>query len=85
MLEIGSQAYCAWVVWKSRIGYVVVMTMSNVLYFVSIVYILCCMKEKTLLMCSLCCVGMMFIFGRMAVLVKEIRNIDAISDSIKVD
>jgi hypothetical protein len=72
VLEIGSMSYCAWVVWRSKRTYISLMTLSNGVYFATLLAILYHAREFTFFFSGLMIVGIGLIIGRTAVLFRDV-------------
>lgn len=74
--EIGTSAYCAWVVWRMKLAYQCTMHFSNIAFFLGVTVVFY-NSSKTYLDCLLTFIGYALIVGRTDAVFRELRKAKA--------
>lgn len=73
VLEIGSMSYIAYVLWKTKGTYILLMNLSNLVYFVIMMFILAYGRSTGPFFYSLVSLGICLVLGRSAFLVSQLK------------
>jgi len=74
VMELGSASFCAWLAWRLKVQYVIIMTLSNTIYFACLCAIVLHGDNLPWWIHSAVALGLAFIIGRTAVLIQGMHK-----------